>query len=369
MTFDNTIYANDAYAQALLKGAQDIAKSNTVDPIAFDEAYKDLEPALLAGSNILIFGPPQNGKSTAVALIANKYGIPFIPFSCDDGLQPSAVFGSQVPNPNKGVNGDDREFVWEDGPLLRAWRNGYWFDAEEILQLPPERASMFMKVLDKMPFFVTKQGEVVQRHPNFRFIATGNPLCRGNKKQNQALLRRFDTKIFVRELTDRGFLLLGKSKFPNLKDGFFISGYMLSRAIVAEAERLGHPGESCGITQLTALVGILENESVKIDLSSFRRKVANTFVNVLGAAQIEPDLVDAFISQKATSDIISRMFNDYVASPKPIPQGQQASGQKPSAAQQPAADGQTPQPQPAANSSSQGSSGTDLLESLWRSRI
>ena len=48
---DNNIYQNDAYAQALLQGARDIASSNTVDPIAFDSAYKQLEPALKAGEN------------------------------------------------------------------------------------------------------------------------------------------------------------------------------------------------------------------------------------------------------------------------------------------------------------------------------
>ena len=347
---DNSIYQNDAYAQALLQGARDIASSNTVDPIAFDNAYKQLEPALKAGENILILGAPQNGKSTAVALIANRYGIPFIPFSCDDGLQPSAVFGGMVPNPNKGVNGDDREFIWEDGPLMKAWRRGYWFDAEELLQLTPDRASMFMKVLDKMPFFVTKAGEVIPRHPNFRFIATGNPLCRGNKKQNQALMRRFGVKISVQELSAKGFLLLGKSKRPFIKDGFFNAGHQLASAVVAEAQRLGHPGESCGITQLTSLIGLLENDAEKLTIDVFKEKVKATFINVLIAAQVTEEQTSIFMGTPAVNGYVSVMFNEYMASPK-------------AALAQPQQQQQTPPPvQPAQRPAT--SSGNDLFNKM-----
>jgi len=282
-----------------------------VDPIMFDENYKDLEPALHSGQPIIISGPPQNGKSTAVQLLSAKLGVPCIPFSCDDGIQKSNVFGCVTIGPN----GDT---VWEDGPLLKAYRNGYWFDAEEVLQLPPEKTSMFMKITDGSKIYVGYKGEIIHRHPNFRFIATGNPNCRGNKKGNQAFSRRLCFAIDIAELSSKGFLLLGKSKRPWVKDTFFNAAYSLSQAVIAEAERLGKPNESCGITQLCGLFDLIENDPARLDIDTFVRKVRNTFINVLIKAQVTQQERDLFQNTPATMAIISRMYNEYTTSPKPV---------------------------------------------------
>lgn len=343
MTLDNTIYANDAYAQALLQDARDAAAENVVDPVTFDENYKDLEPAIYSGKPIIISGPPQNGKSTAVQLLSAKLGIPCIPFSCDDGIQKSNVFGCVTIGPN----GDT---VWEDGPLLKAYRNGYWFDAEEVLQLPPEKTSMFMKITDGSKIYVGYKGEIIHRHPNFRFIATGNPNCRGNKKGNQAFSRRLCFTIDVADLSAKGFLLLGKSKRSWVNTGFFNAAYSLSQAIVAEAARLGKPNESCGITQLCGLFDLIENDPTKLTLDVFTRKVRNTFINVLIKAQVTPQERDLFQNTPATAAIINKMYNEYINSPKPVTPSPSAT-----AAAQPS----TTAPQPA-----QPASGNALLNKL-----
>lgn len=355
---DTTIYANDEYAQTLIKGVRDIANKNSIDPTAFDANYEDLIPAILSGDNILIEGAPQTGKSTAICKAAVTLGnpdpVPVVIFSCDEGIQYTSVFGGLVPNPNKGIDGDEREFVWQDGPLTKMMRIGGWFDAEELLQLPPEKTSMFMKVLDEA-FIVLKNGEIVFKHPNFRFIATGNPLCRGNKAQNQALMRRFPVTIGIKPISKQGFLMLGKSKNPRLIDGFFNAGYDLSVAVIKEGERLGKPNISCGITQLNSLVNIIENDPNKLTMETFKRKVRNTLVNELEKAQIPQEMVDVFADNAITAGIVTQMFNTFTKSPK-------VAG-SPKVASQTGAQ-QEEQPQPA-----QQSSGQALFDQLNRIKI
>lgn len=350
---DTTIYANDEYAQTLIKGVRDIANKNSIDPTAFDENYEDLIPAILSGNNILIEGAPQTGKSTAICQAAVAMGdpdpVPVAIFSCDEGVRYPSVFGELVPNPNKGIDGDEREFVWQDGPLTKMMRIGGWFDAEELLQLPPEKTSMFMKVLDGA-FIILKNGEIVFKHPNFRFIATGNPLCRGNKPQNQALMRRFPVKIGIKSISKRGFLMLGKSQNPQLADEFFNACYDLSVAVVAEGERLGKPDISCGITQLNALVGLIANDPKKNTLDRFKRKVRNTFINELEGAQVRPNMVDAFANDLITLGHIKKMYDSFENSLKTAVAGAQPQ--------------QTPPPAQNAEES-----GKSLLDQLRRIKI
>ena len=351
---DNTIYANDAYAQSLLETARNTAKVNLVDPVAIDENYLDLEPAILGGGSVLITGPAQNGKSTAVLLLSAKLGIPCITFSCDDGIQRSSVFGSVA----LGANG---ESMWEDGPLLKAFRNGYWFNAEEILQLPPERTSMFMKVADESESFTGFRGEVIKRHPNFRFIATGNPMYHGNKKANQAFSRRFAYVLDIGELSKNSFLLIGKSIRPELSPEFYNASFDLAKAVTNECSRLGMEGESCGVTQLKGLLNLITCDSSPLTIDSFFRKTRNTFVNVMIKARLPQNDRDNFFEQKATESIIACMYQAYVKSQK----SNASSGKKAEAPSNASADvrADVPQSVPAPKPSS-GKSLFDQLEGL-----
>ena len=346
MNIDTSIYANDAYAQALLQGARAVAAENVVDPIAFDENYKELEPAIYSGETIIITGPPQNGKSTAVLLMSAKLGIPCLTFSCDEGIQKSALFGHMEIGPNG-------QTVWVDGPLVRSWRDGYIFNAEEILQLVSEKTSWFMKMIDGSKFLMGHNGEIIPRHPNFRFIATGNPLCRGNKPSNEAFSRRFGVAIDVAELSAKGFLLLGKSKRPWVSDGFFNASYNLTQAVLNEAKRFGKLNESCGITQLCSLFGLIENDPTPLTYDVFVRKVRNTFINVLTKARISQEDRDLFQTANATQAILQKMYKEYAASPRPT----SVTG------------GGVPAPDPATQSAASSqtmSAGTQMLNKLRR---
>lgn len=351
---DTSTYT-DEYSQTLIKGVREICRNNTVDPIQLNENYELLLPAMLCGNNtnILIVGPPQTGKSTAICKAAEALGdpepIPVCIFSCDEGIQYSNVFGGMVPNPNRGVDGDEREYVWKDGPLTTALKYGGIFDAEEFLQLPPEKTSMFMKVLDE-GYVQLKNGEIIFKHPNFRFIATGNPTCRGNKAQNEALLRRFQVVIGIPGLNKSSFLISGKSKNPNLADSFFNASFDLAEAVMSEGKRLGKPNVSCGITQLNTLVSLVINDPKKNTLDRFKRKVRNTFINVLEGSQIPPNVVDAFANDLITLGIIKTMHDSFENSFKTAVAGAQPQ--------------QTPPPAQNAEES-----GKSLLDQLRRIRI
>lgn len=152
----------------------------------------------------LLVGPKGSGKTSVVQQLAARVKHPCLRVNLTDQVSVSDLVGS--------VGFGRRETgevgtIWNDGPLVRAMRHGYWLILDELDFCAPGVSSLFFPVLEEMnpkkgkfPKLCLKEkdGEIVVAHPQFRVFATGNALggdqngeYAGTQPVNAALLDRF----------------------------------------------------------------------------------------------------------------------------------------------------------------------------------
>lgn len=180
-------YAKDEYAQELYKQVQPYYET-------FD--LKDLTGVVKGVAkgdiySMLFEGESGTGKSTAARVIASRCGLPFVAINCSTNIEESDIFGAMIPNPTKN-SADDPEFIWQDGQLTKAIRNGYVGIIEELNFGRPGVLGKINSLLDEARQIDLPNGEVVKAHPNFRLIATVNIGYEGTNRLNKALVNRFE---------------------------------------------------------------------------------------------------------------------------------------------------------------------------------
>ena len=186
-------YDSDPYAQELYKQVQPYYET-------FD--LKDLTGIVKGIVNgdvysMLFEGESGTGKSTAARVIATRCGIPFIAINCSTNIEESDMIGTFIPNPKK-QNPEDPEFIWQDGALTKAVRNGYVGIIEELGGARPGILMKLNSLLDESRQLDLPNGEVLKAHKNFRIIATTNIGYEGTNRLNKALVNRFEIcKKFV----------------------------------------------------------------------------------------------------------------------------------------------------------------------------
>lgn len=187
--------------------AKSIKSEYDDDPIAQElyktvpEFYKDIDLSLynhllvgIANAEIktaMFFGESGTGKSTIARAIFNTIGLPYAVLNCSVNIEESDIVGTMIPNPHK-ASADDPEFVWKDGILTTAARNGYGIVIEEINFARPGVLGLLNSLLDDAHTLYLPNGESVIAHPNFRMIATGNLGYEGTNRLNAALVNRFN---------------------------------------------------------------------------------------------------------------------------------------------------------------------------------
>lgn len=190
-TFDSEAikeaYKDDEYAQQLYTQVQPYYETFDLGTLSANLkgfAKGDLYSMLFAGDS-------GTGKSTAARVIPTRCGIPYISVNFSVNIEESDLFGSMIPNPTKS-SADDPEFVWQDGVLTKAIRNGYCAVLEEINFARPGVLGKLNSLLDENRQIDLPTGEILKAHPNFRIIATCNVAYEGTNRFNKALINRFD---------------------------------------------------------------------------------------------------------------------------------------------------------------------------------
>lgn len=141
--------------------------------------------------SLLFIGESGTGKSTAARVIPARCGIPYVSINCSINTEESDIFGSMVPNTKK-VSDIDPEFIWEDGILTKAIRNGYCAILEEVNLAKPGVLGKLNSLLDDSRQVELSTGEIIKAHPNFRVIGTGNIGYEGTNRMNKSFINRFD---------------------------------------------------------------------------------------------------------------------------------------------------------------------------------
>lgn len=149
-------------------------------------------------SAILLTGGTGVGKTAGIKCLASYTGNPLVRVNLHDNTDELELFGGYKPNP-KGPG-----FVWQDGLVTSAVRNGYWLLLDELNLAEPAVLERLNALLDGDDFVVLTEksdGEVVRSHPDLRVFATMNPSSyEGRKDLSAAMMDRFKKKIWVDQL-------------------------------------------------------------------------------------------------------------------------------------------------------------------------
>lgn len=144
--------------------------------------------------SVLFHGPSGTGKTISCKLVCQNIGMPIMDtVNCTENLD-EFVLGKFIPE-------DDR-IVFKESFVTKAIRFGGAVVFEEINFAKPQYLAFLNSLLDDNGFVRLDTGEVVRRHPNFRFFATMNIGYFGTKELNQALFNRFNNIIEVSEISD-----------------------------------------------------------------------------------------------------------------------------------------------------------------------
>lgn len=190
------LYKDDEYAQQLytqVKPYYDTFDLGTLSANLKGFSKGDLYSMLFAGDS-------GTGKSTAARVIPARCGIPYISINFSVNIEESDIFGSMIPNTMK-ASAEDPEFIWQDGVLTKAVRNGYCAVLEEINFARPGVLGKLNSLLDENRQIDLPTGEVLKAHPNFRIIATCNVAYEGTNRFNKALINRFDDCTVFKDVT------------------------------------------------------------------------------------------------------------------------------------------------------------------------
>lgn len=180
---------------------------NLPDWMKVPEKLIPVEKSIATGKvlSTLMYGPAGGGKTTNCKLICRDIGLPLIAVvNCTTNLD-EFILGKFVPKGN--------EFIFFKSEVTEAIEWGGAVVFEEINFGRPEHLAFLNSLLDDNGFVRLDNGEVIKRHPCFRFFATMNYGYAGTVELNKALFNRFQAKIKIKDLSDEQIinLLLNKS--------------------------------------------------------------------------------------------------------------------------------------------------------------
>jgi Mg-chelatase subunit ChlI len=151
------------------------------------------------GNHVLLHGPRGTGKSSSAAKAARK-GQKVFSVTLTAEQSAAALWGHFVVTADRGT-------VWNDGPVLQAWREGGLLIINEVDHASEDVSNVLHVALDDATIaqVTLPTKETVRPAPGFRCIATMNGLP---DDLNAAVLDRFDMTMPVNTPSEEQYLAL-----------------------------------------------------------------------------------------------------------------------------------------------------------------
>jgi cobaltochelatase CobS len=148
--------------------------------------------SILAGNNVLLYGPPASGKTSVVMQAMGALNWPTIRFNCSRDTTSTEFMGCYTAS-----NGSTQ---WIDGPLAMACRIGAVLILDEVDHLPAECTSPCHAVMEKTGALTLALhgGEVVRKHPRFRIVGTSNTSGYGDESGIHGAAQAHDAAFLSR---------------------------------------------------------------------------------------------------------------------------------------------------------------------------
>jgi len=143
----------------------------------------------------LLYGPPGTGKT---ALAEATYGTDLITVMITGDTEVSDLVGQFIPNPKHGEKGEG-EYIWVDGPLVRAALEGRPILLDEIGLGDPKMLSVVYPLMDgRRELQVTSNPDrgVISVTDGFFLLGATNPDAPG-VQMSEALMSRFNLHVEV----------------------------------------------------------------------------------------------------------------------------------------------------------------------------
>ena len=172
------------------------------------EKLRALCSAVTAGDmrSVLLHGPAGTGKTMSCKLICREIGLPVMEtVNCTENLD-EFILGKYLPE------GD--AIIFKESFVTKAIRFGGAVIFEEINFAKPQYLAFLNSLLDDNGFVRLDNGDIVRRHPDFRFFATMNIGYYGTKELNQALYNRFNAIVEMDELPDEAISRMLAARIP-----------------------------------------------------------------------------------------------------------------------------------------------------------
>lgn len=176
------------------------------------KAVRGICSAVTAGDirAVLFHGPAGTGKTISCKLVCQEIALPIMDvINCTENLD-EFVLGKFVPE-------EDR-IAFKESYVTKAIRYGGAVVFEEINFAKPQHLAFLNSLLDDNGFVRLDDGEVVRRHPKFRFFATMNLGYFGTKELNQSLYNRFNVVLELAALSDEAIVKMLTTRVPECTD-------------------------------------------------------------------------------------------------------------------------------------------------------
>ncbi len=181
------------------------------DEFALPDGYRPLCSAITAGDvrSLLLHGPAGTGKTMSCKLICREIHLPVMDtVNCTENLD-EFILGKYLP--------DGEKIIFRESFVTKAIRFGGAVIFEEINFAKPQYLAFLNSLLDDNGFVRLDNGEIIKRHPDFRFFATMNIGYYGTKELNQALYNRFNAIVEVEELPDEAISRMLAARIPECR--------------------------------------------------------------------------------------------------------------------------------------------------------
>lgn len=190
--------SREQYAEALEVPPSFSGSQNLLLTPSVVQTLRKMETAWRAQECVLLVGAPGIGKTYLSECLCKQFGSTSTTMSMHAGIELTDFIGGYIEE-RSGAS-DGAQFVWRDGPLLTAMKQGHCLIIDEVNLAPDSVLESLNQVFDERVIRVHELDEEHPAHPEFRIIGTMNPGDdHGKREVGKSVSSRF-TVIHVEPL-------------------------------------------------------------------------------------------------------------------------------------------------------------------------